>query len=190
MSARSSSVCTVVFVSRLNANTLTEQEITGDVLLELDVNLLKSEIGVMAFGKRMRIANAITDLRRPPSVVYSDHPEPSTPISPAQQHSRSQSQSQSHHSYPGTGAASFVSSPGPNTAASLMSPTLANSEGQASPRARTFADRDSSDRSASVDDNAIGMALSPESFNRGFGVRARWLLNFPLTKLSLALPLS
>ncbi|KAL1702427.1 hypothetical protein EV121DRAFT_281858 [Schizophyllum commune] len=147
-----------------------EQEITGDVLLELDVNLLKSEIGVMAFGKRMRIANAITDLRRPPSVVYSDHPEPSTPISPAQQHSRSQSQSQSHHSYPGTGAASFVSSPGPNTAASLMSPTLANSEGQASPRARTFADRDSSDRSASMDDNAIGMALSPESFNRGFGL--------------------
>jgi hypothetical protein len=27
----------------------------------------------MAFGKRMRIANAITDLRRPPSIEYSDH---------------------------------------------------------------------------------------------------------------------
>ncbi|KAL1742816.1 hypothetical protein HDZ31DRAFT_65600 [Schizophyllum fasciatum] len=147
-----------------------EQEITGDVLLELDVNLLKSEIGIMAFGKRMRIANAITDLRRPPSVVYSDQPEPSTPISPAQQHSRSQSQSQSHHSFPGTGAASFVSSPGPATAASLMSPTLAHSEGQASPRVKTFAERDGSERSASVDDNAIGMALSPESFNRGFGL--------------------
>ncbi|KAI0313113.1 sterile alpha motif/pointed domain-containing protein, partial [Amylostereum chailletii] len=41
-----------------------EQEITGDVLLELDINVLKSEIGIIAFGKRMRIANAITDLRR------------------------------------------------------------------------------------------------------------------------------
>ncbi|KAL4256745.1 Polar growth protein [Pleurotus pulmonarius] len=64
----------------------TEQEITGDVLLELDVNLLKSEIGIMAFGKRMRIANAITDLRRPPSIVYSDHPsslrQDSLPASP------------------------------------------------------------------------------------------------------------
>ncbi|KZV67293.1 hypothetical protein PENSPDRAFT_654221 [Peniophora sp. CONT] len=46
-----------------------EQEITGDVLLDLDVNLLKAEIGIVAFGKRMRIANAISDLRRPPSVI-------------------------------------------------------------------------------------------------------------------------
>ncbi|RDB20024.1 hypothetical protein Hypma_013044 [Hypsizygus marmoreus] len=94
----------------------TEQEITGDVLLELDVNLLKIEIGIMAFGKRMRIANAITDLRRPPSIIYSDQPEqvsPSlvhTPLSPSQsqshsQHSRHQSQSHSHHSFPGTGYA-------------------------------------------------------------------------------------
>ncbi|KAJ4464132.1 sterile alpha motif/pointed domain-containing protein, partial [Lentinula edodes] len=42
----------------------TEQEITGDVLLELDVNLLKNEIGIMAFGKRVHIANAIAELRR------------------------------------------------------------------------------------------------------------------------------
>ncbi|KAI9447510.1 hypothetical protein H4582DRAFT_2137033 [Lactarius indigo] len=48
-----------------------EQEITGDVLLDLDVNVLKSEIGIMAYGKRMRIANAITELRRPPSVMSS-----------------------------------------------------------------------------------------------------------------------
>jgi SAM domain (Sterile alpha motif) len=53
---------------------LTEQEITGDVLLELDVNLLKTEIGIAAFGKRVRIANAISELRRPPSISYSDHP--------------------------------------------------------------------------------------------------------------------
>jgi hypothetical protein len=75
----------------------TEQEITGDVLLELDVNLLKSEIGIMAFGKRMRIANAIADLRRPPSAEYLDHqslpsqPRHSNP--PSHSHSRTQSQS-------------------------------------------------------------------------------------------------
>ena len=41
-----------------------EQDITGDVLLELDLELLKSEIGIVAFGKRKRIANAITELKR------------------------------------------------------------------------------------------------------------------------------
>lgn len=93
-----------------------EQEITGDVLLELNVELLKTEIGIMAFGKRMRIANAITDLRRPPSIQYSDHqpsvePNPPSPSafhlphahSHAHMHSRTLSQSQqSHHSFPGT----------------------------------------------------------------------------------------
>ncbi|KIK57636.1 hypothetical protein GYMLUDRAFT_75254 [Collybiopsis luxurians FD-317 M1] len=114
----------------------TEQEITGDVLLELDVNVLKNEIGIMAFGKRVRIANAIADLKRPPSSVggydgEQDHGPPSSfpgmqsvhvhgmspqlfaqqsphslnsqPYShPHSTHSRTQSQSQSHHSYPGT----------------------------------------------------------------------------------------
>ncbi|KAF9000253.1 hypothetical protein BDQ17DRAFT_1359916 [Cyathus striatus] len=120
-----------------------EQEITGDVLLELDANILKSEIGILAFGKRVRIANAISDLRRPPSVGYSDtvggeaspgyanfpplspnsqsgfsqgsQPQPGrarrlpysgpTPTQAyaasgygSQPHSRTQSQSQSHHS--------------------------------------------------------------------------------------------
>ncbi|OSX59554.1 hypothetical protein POSPLADRAFT_1089639, partial [Postia placenta MAD-698-R-SB12] len=42
----------------------TEQEITGDVLLELDANVLKTEIGIVAFGKRARIVNAIAELRR------------------------------------------------------------------------------------------------------------------------------
>lgn len=59
----------------------------------------------------MRIANAITDLRRPPSIVYSDHPmtempSPSSPMyntsTPPRVHSRTQSQSHSHHSFPGT----------------------------------------------------------------------------------------
>jgi SAM domain (Sterile alpha motif) len=48
-----------------------EQEITGDVLLELDLAILKSEIGIAAYGKRIRIANAIADLRRPPSILSS-----------------------------------------------------------------------------------------------------------------------
>ena len=89
-----------------------EQEITGDVLLELDVNLLKSEIGIMAFGKRMRIANAITDLRRPPSIEYSDHVASSDVTSVIHQqqsvsHSRTQSQF-SHQSYPGSTLVSVV----------------------------------------------------------------------------------
>lgn len=97
-----------------------EQEITGDVLLELDANLLKTEIGIMAFGKRVRISNAISELRRPPSVSYSDHHHITqsgvagpgvgvgemmhTPITPQSQvHSRTQSQSHSHHSFSGVG---------------------------------------------------------------------------------------
>lgn len=48
----------------------TEHEISGDVLLELDANLLK-ELDIPAFGKRMRIAAAITELRRPSSMVSS-----------------------------------------------------------------------------------------------------------------------
>ncbi|KAF8215872.1 hypothetical protein K438DRAFT_1914754 [Mycena galopus ATCC 62051] len=108
----------------------TEQEITGDVLLDLDVNLLKTEIGVMAFGKRMRIANAIVDLRRPPSpsasfslpqnspqhqqyaVAYSNsqnsQPYPHSPHFNG--HSRTQSQSHSQQSY--TGHTSMQSSVG------------------------------------------------------------------------------
>ena len=53
----------------------------------------------MAFGKRMRIANAITDLRRPPSIEYSDHQLSPTQLqhsdSFTHSHSRTQSQSQS-----------------------------------------------------------------------------------------------
>ena len=58
-----------------------EQEITGDVLLELDVGVLKSEIGIVAYGKRIRIANAIAELRRPPSVLSSEQPTHSGSLS-------------------------------------------------------------------------------------------------------------
>lgn len=78
-----------------------EQEITGDVLLELDINLLKAEIGIVAFGKRMRIANAIAELRRPPSIIMSDQPQQAQyithpPISPSLSYAHSPSGSTQH----------------------------------------------------------------------------------------------
>ena len=51
----------------------------------------------MAFGKRMRIANAITDFRRPLSIEYSDHQLSPTQLhhsnSLTHSHSRTQTQS-------------------------------------------------------------------------------------------------
>ncbi|KIY68400.1 hypothetical protein CYLTODRAFT_421620 [Cylindrobasidium torrendii FP15055 ss-10] len=130
-----------------------EQEISGDVLLDLDVNMLKSEIGIMAFGKRMRIANYITELRRPPSVTYSDQPEPSpasasmatpqsarlfdSPMSYQHSptgHSRNVSQSQSHNSYPGSYKGSIS---GINT---LLSPESVTADLPASPVTSNLAD--------------------------------------------------
>lgn len=61
-------LCYVVYCSPCD----TEHEITGDVLLELDVNLLK-ELHIPAFGKRMRISNAILELRRPASFSAEQH---------------------------------------------------------------------------------------------------------------------
>ena len=90
-----------------------EQEITGDVLLDLDVGVLKSEIGIVAYGKRMRIANAIAELRRPPSVMSSS----------ADQHTRSGSYSQSP--FPHSEATQNFAAPdsaGPNSLISPESP--------------------------------------------------------------------
>ncbi|KAH9942598.1 hypothetical protein B0H21DRAFT_751037 [Amylocystis lapponica] len=86
-----------------------EQEITGDVLLELDANILKTEIGITAFGKRVRIANAITELRRPPSISESEHPQPvMTPRSQTQSLLYSHSHSASMQS---SGQQSWANSP-------------------------------------------------------------------------------
>ncbi|KAG9127426.1 polar growth protein [Ceratobasidium sp. 392] len=41
----------------------TENDITGDVLLELDAAALKDEIGITAFGKRSRLLKAIAELK-------------------------------------------------------------------------------------------------------------------------------
>lgn len=71
--------------------TIKEHEITGDVLLDLDVNLLKTELEIVAFGKRMRIANAIAELRRPPSVISERTHSQSASRSLSHQHSQSQS---------------------------------------------------------------------------------------------------
>jgi hypothetical protein len=49
-----------------------DNEITGEVLLKLDVDLLKSEIGIMAFGKRTQIMKSIADLCQLPSVTCSN----------------------------------------------------------------------------------------------------------------------
>lgn len=54
--------------------TVLEHDITGDVLLELDMNNLK-EVDIIAFGKRMKISNAIAELRRPPSVASYNPPQ-------------------------------------------------------------------------------------------------------------------
>ncbi|KIK95325.1 hypothetical protein PAXRUDRAFT_827121 [Paxillus rubicundulus Ve08.2h10] len=92
-----------------------EQEITGDVLLELDINLLKVEIGIIAFGKRMRIANAIAELRRPPSIIFTDH-QP--------QHSQSQSISHSISQ-----SFTYPYSPSASTQQSLNSPMFVTGMG-------------------------------------------------------------
>lgn len=76
----------------------------------------------MAFGKRVRIANAIAELRRPPSIEYSDdqlspmqlhhsnslNQSQSQFQSPSHSHSRTQSQSHSHHSLSGTAPVATV----------------------------------------------------------------------------------
>lgn len=43
---------------------MAEHEISGDLLLELDANLLK-ELDIPQFGKRLKIAQAINELRQP-----------------------------------------------------------------------------------------------------------------------------
>ncbi|KAI0774696.1 hypothetical protein BD413DRAFT_302983 [Trametes elegans] len=130
-----------------------EQEITGDVLLELDANVLKSEIGIVAFGKRARIVNAITELRRPPSVTDSEpHPPPAlTPRSLTHSFhypgSHNSHPSHSHsHSIQSSAQQSFTNSPlyappspsgvGSMAMASFASPDSPPHSGEMSPIAR------------------------------------------------------
>ncbi|KAJ6609390.1 hypothetical protein B0H10DRAFT_2064750 [Mycena sp. CBHHK59/15] len=151
----------------------TEQEITGDVLLDLDVNLLKTEIGVMAFGKRMRIANAIVDLRRPPSPSASwSMPQTfNNPNSPQSQqyataypiHSRTQSQSQQSYS----GHHSMQSSVGSPVNNGYLAQTYGASAGLMSPESVTH----TGDLPGStVDERDAGMRNIPEGEQVGLGI--------------------
>jgi hypothetical protein len=54
--------------TQLSYAQILEHDISGDLLLELDANLLK-ELDIPQFGKRLRIAQAISELRRPASVM-------------------------------------------------------------------------------------------------------------------------
>lgn len=73
------------FCGVIPTNRVVEQEITGDVLLELNPNILKDEIGILKWGQRQRIMNAITELRRPRSFVeYERHPMPNIATSRTQ----------------------------------------------------------------------------------------------------------
>ncbi|OBZ70468.1 TPR repeat-containing protein C19B12.01 [Grifola frondosa] len=83
-----------------------EQEITGDVLLELDANILKTEIGIVAFGKRVRIVNAISELRRPSSVSEPEQ-QPQSALAPMTPRSQSHS---FNYTYPHSHTASMQSS--------------------------------------------------------------------------------
>ena len=83
-----------------------EQDITGDVLLELDLDLLKTEIGIVAFGKRKRIANAISELKKPPPAPV---PEPISHSNSLFSHSRSVSSAQGSS----LNSLSLLSSPAP-----------------------------------------------------------------------------
>lgn len=82
-----------------------DQEITGDVLLELSPAILKDEIGIVKWGQRQRIMNAVTELRRPRSFTdYDQHPLPTLATSRSQSlnygHSHTSSvQSSAHQSY-------------------------------------------------------------------------------------------
>ena len=98
------SICIILSDLTFIRNCNLEQEITGDVLLELDANVLKTEFGIAAFGKRVRIVNAIAELRRPPSFTEDAHAIPSLSNSRSQSlnygHSHSSSMgSSAHQSY-------------------------------------------------------------------------------------------
>ncbi|KAI9462035.1 hypothetical protein F5148DRAFT_1214326 [Russula earlei] len=132
-----------------------EQEITGDILLELDVAVLKSEIGIVAYGKRIRIANAITELRRPPSVLSSSAEHPTRPGSsfhgsPLAQHGTTLS-----HATHGSAALESLASP-------ESPPDSGNSMGQ--PSMPTRRESDPGVRSPVNDSNTtvgLGLGIPP-----------------------------
>ncbi|KAG2138092.1 uncharacterized protein EDB93DRAFT_729944 [Suillus bovinus] len=150
-----------------------EQEITGDVLLELDINLLKAEIGIVAFGKRMRIANAIAELRRTPSIIFPDVQSLQHPQSLSHSHSYSYTHSRSGSTHQSLNSPMFA-----NTVSSAItapnSATFGSMCSTESPAAdmSQFVERVSSLSSAGV--SVIGGSLdnyvSPSTVGLGLGV--------------------
>ncbi|KNZ53671.1 uncharacterized protein VP01_316g11 [Puccinia sorghi] len=67
-----------------------EHEITGDVLLELDVNALK-EIDLTAFGRRVKVIKAIEELKKTMLVQKPNQPSPLSPLSDGIHHLASSS---------------------------------------------------------------------------------------------------
>ncbi|WVO14385.1 hypothetical protein L204_102018 [Cryptococcus depauperatus] len=97
-----------------------EHEISGDILLELDANLLK-ELDIPAFGKRMRIAAAISELRRPSSMVSSSSQQISPSGLPSGYNSSISTRGMS-------APPSTLGGPFPSTPPLSTPPTSANSE--------------------------------------------------------------
>ena len=60
-----------------------EQETAGDALLNLDATSLKTEIGIIPYGKRFRIANAVEDLRRVANIRFPSATQLTWPRSPS-----------------------------------------------------------------------------------------------------------
>ena len=159
---------------------LAEQDITGDVLVELDLDLLKSEIGIVAFGKRKRIANAIAELKKPPPA-----PAPG-PISHSESlfsHSRSVSSAQGSS----LNSLSMLSSPAPPMSATSSntlggfyqsdSPRLTEDANSPLPETpRSMPDTPGDDRPrresdpGSIQDNALNRASSRNSII-GLGIQ-------------------
>lgn len=103
----------------------TEHEISGDVLLEMDVAMLK-EIDLVAFGKRVHIYNAIKELKArlsQPSSEQLHHSRPASSLAAA--------------ITPGSASGYEADSPG------IMSPSsmsfVSASQGVLSPAPTTFA---------------------------------------------------
>ncbi|KAH8118838.1 hypothetical protein DFH11DRAFT_1569588 [Phellopilus nigrolimitatus] len=138
-----------------------EHEISGDVLLELDANVLKTELEIHAFGKRSRIVKEIAELRRPPSVVSS------VQLAPSQSHSRTISQSISlpssaHHSlHSPLGAVMSPDSP-PNTGdlAATPSPGMGSMRRGSDPSSSArVSETDQDQESTTVNNSMLGLGI-------------------------------
>ncbi|KAI9262062.1 hypothetical protein BY458DRAFT_515339 [Sporodiniella umbellata] len=85
------------------AQTLVDQEITGDILLDLDIEALK-ELGISTFGKRYKVMQAITCLKEQSGLPFKKRlhrntpplPPPEPSISTSSSSYRSPSRTSSH----------------------------------------------------------------------------------------------